>query len=57
MKRISLHIGLNQIDPDVYGPGNELVNCLNDCDAYTKLPGTTRLLLLYLKTVKLLAPG
>jgi metacaspase-1 len=37
MKRISLHIGLNQIDPDVYGPGNELVNCLNDCDAYTKI--------------------
>lgn len=37
MKRISLHIGLNQIDPDVYGPGNELVNCLNDCDSYTKI--------------------
>ena len=37
MNRLSLHIGLNQIDPAVWGEGNELVNCINDCDYYTQV--------------------
>jgi hypothetical protein len=27
---LSIHIGLNLIDVDVYGPGNELAGCVND---------------------------
>jgi hypothetical protein len=27
---LSIHIGLNVIDVDVYGPGNELAGCVND---------------------------
>lgn len=27
---ISIHVGLNHIDPDYYGAGNDLAGCIND---------------------------
>jgi len=37
MKVLSLHIGLNHIDPDAYGTDGELANCQNDCNAMAKI--------------------
>jgi metacaspase-1 len=34
---ISLHLGLNQIDPAVYGTGNDLAGCVNDARAMQAL--------------------
>lgn len=32
MKKVSIHIGVNRYDPDYYGPGNDLSQCVYDAE-------------------------
>ena len=37
MKKISLHIGVNKYDPEYYGSGNDLSECVNDAERMHEL--------------------